>query len=72
MFGIAVPWLKNLVTMMSRRRTGLYPRLSPCGICGGQTGTETGFSRVLPLSCFSIVTPTLRVRSSDFISGLRR
>ena len=69
MFGIAVQWLRHLVVLTSRRRSVFYPRLVPCG---GQTGKGTGFSPVLPLSCFSIDTPTVRIHSSDCSGRLRR
>jgi hypothetical protein len=39
-------------------------RLSPCGICGGQIGTGTGFSPgslVLPCQYHSTVVPYLRI-----------
>jgi hypothetical protein len=49
----AMPWLRWLVVSLS-----VEVRFSPCGICGGQIGTGTGFSRsssVFPCQYFSTV-----------------
>jgi hypothetical protein len=34
-------------------------RVNRCGICGGQSGTETGFLRVLRFSPVNIIPPSL-------------
>jgi hypothetical protein len=40
----AVPWLRRLVAGVPPRRPGFDPGVSPCGICGEQSGTGTGVS----------------------------
>jgi hypothetical protein len=34
-------------------------RISPCGTCGGQNGTGSGFPRILPFSPVNIIPPWL-------------
>jgi hypothetical protein len=40
----AMPWLRRLAAGLPPRRPGFDPGVSPCGICGGPSGTGKGFS----------------------------
>jgi hypothetical protein len=42
----AVPWLKAVSRRPLTAEVRVRSRLSPCGICGGQSGTWTGFSPI--------------------------
>jgi hypothetical protein len=40
---LAVPWLRRLAAGLPPRKPGFDPGVSQRGICGGQSGTGTGF-----------------------------
>jgi hypothetical protein len=63
---LAAPWLWRLVTGFPPRRPRFEPR--PCGICGGQSGTEAYFLRVLRFP-LPIIIPSTAPHSSSITRG---
>jgi hypothetical protein len=58
---------------VSRRPLTAEARVSPCGICGGQSGTGTGFSLIIsgfPCQFHSTGAPLKMKKLIIFITGL--
>jgi hypothetical protein len=47
--------------VVTRRPHTAEARVSPCGVCGGQSGTGTSFLRAIRVSPFGIIPPWLSI-----------
>jgi hypothetical protein len=54
---LAIPWVRMLVAGLWTRTPGFSPRITPCMICGGQSGTGTGFSPIFCIYPVNIISP---------------
>jgi hypothetical protein len=50
-----VPWLRLGVAGLLPRRLRVRSQVSPCGICGGQSGVRQVFLRVLRFSAVIVI-----------------
>jgi hypothetical protein len=56
---LPTPWFRQLIAGLSPQRPGFVPRVSPYGICGGQSGIGAGISQNSLIFLVNIILPWL-------------